>query len=146
MRLLAARRPKPKRWRDVPNGRLAYVIGNIMQKGPRTDNSTVVSYGAEGLSHPVNALFVVNNTMVTDHRQRRPLHFRGCGFPARHPARDGVMPPEAAPLQMTDYGRLQMVRSHQRYPIRDVPGRDRCLTAGWQAVEEEPEHPSTSSW
>lgn len=52
---------------DLPNGGLAYLIGNLIQKGPRADNSTLVSYGAEGHSYPINELCVVNNTMVSDH-------------------------------------------------------------------------------
>ncbi len=52
---------------DLPNGGLAYLIGNVLQKGPRAENRTIVSYGAEGLRHPVNELYVVSNTMVSDY-------------------------------------------------------------------------------
>jgi hypothetical protein len=52
---------------DLPNGGLAYLIGNIIQKGPHADNGTLVSFGAEGLAYPLNQLYVVNNTMVNDH-------------------------------------------------------------------------------
>ena len=51
---------------EFPNGGLAFVIGNIIQKGPETENSTAVSYGAEGLRHPLNELYFVNNTVVND--------------------------------------------------------------------------------
>jgi hypothetical protein len=52
---------------DAPNGGLTYVIGNLIQQGLGTDNSTVVAYGAEGLSSGrTHALYVVNNTMVND--------------------------------------------------------------------------------
>lgn len=54
---------------DLPNGGLAYVIGNLIQQGPQTDNSTIVSYGAEGLSHPQNELYLVNNTVVNDRNE-----------------------------------------------------------------------------
>jgi hypothetical protein len=51
---------------EFPNGGLALVIGNVIQHGPQTENSTIVSYGAEGLKHPLNELYFVNNTVVND--------------------------------------------------------------------------------
>jgi hypothetical protein len=52
---------------DVPNGGLTYVVGNLIQQGPNTDNPTMVSYGAEGLSSGrTHSLYVVNNTFVND--------------------------------------------------------------------------------
>jgi hypothetical protein len=51
---------------DFPNGGLSFVIGNVIQQGPATENSTIVSYGAEGLKHPLNELYFVNNTVVND--------------------------------------------------------------------------------
>jgi Right handed beta helix region len=51
---------------DLPNGGLSFVIGNVIQKGPESENSTAISYGAEGLQHPVNELYFVNNTVVND--------------------------------------------------------------------------------
>ena len=54
---------------DLPNGGRSYIIGNLVQKGPAAENSTLLSYGAEGMTHPVNQLFVVNNTFVNDRPQ-----------------------------------------------------------------------------
>ena len=51
---------------EFPNGGLAFVIGNVIQQGPETENSTIVSYGAEGLKNPLNELYFVNNTVVND--------------------------------------------------------------------------------
>jgi hypothetical protein len=51
---------------DLPNGGLSFVIGNVIQHGPEAENPTVVSYGAEGLQHPLNELYFVNNTVVND--------------------------------------------------------------------------------
>ena len=51
---------------DLPNGGLSYIVGNLLQQGPNTDNPAIVSYGAEGLTHPINTLYVVNNTFVND--------------------------------------------------------------------------------
>jgi hypothetical protein len=51
---------------EFPDGGLSLVIGNVIQHGPAAENPTVVSYGAEGLKHPLNALYFVNNTVVND--------------------------------------------------------------------------------
>ena len=50
---------------DLPNGGDAYLIGNTIQQGPQTDNSTIVSYGAE-TNDAGGALYMVNNTIVND--------------------------------------------------------------------------------
>ena len=34
---------------DLPNGGLSYVIGNVLQQGPATENDAIIAYGAEGL-------------------------------------------------------------------------------------------------
>jgi len=52
---------------DLPNGGRALVAGNVIVQGPRSENSTLVSYGAEGLTGS-GELWVVNNTLVN----RRP--------------------------------------------------------------------------
>ncbi|GAA1435604.1 right-handed parallel beta-helix repeat-containing protein [Mycobacterium cookii] len=49
---------------DVPNGGRTLVAGNVVVQGPRSENSTLVSYGAEGLTHSSRTLWVVHNTFV----------------------------------------------------------------------------------
>ncbi|MEO5656577.1 MAG: right-handed parallel beta-helix repeat-containing protein [Nitrospiria bacterium] len=51
---------------DLPNGGASFVIGNVIQQGPRTENTTILSYGAEGLGRGTNALYVINNTLFND--------------------------------------------------------------------------------
>ena len=51
---------------EFPNGGRAIVMGNLIQQGPATENSTVVSYGAEGYRWPENKLVMVFNTIVND--------------------------------------------------------------------------------
>ncbi len=53
---------------DLPNGGKSYVIGNVIEQGPSNDNSTLVSYMAEGAdpANPNHQLFVVNNTFRND--------------------------------------------------------------------------------
>jgi hypothetical protein len=54
---------------DLPNGGLSYVIGNMIEQGFRTENSTIVAYGEEGVTNPGSALYFVNNTVVNDARK-----------------------------------------------------------------------------
>jgi hypothetical protein len=51
---------------DLPNGGTALVSGNMIQQGAKTENSTMLSYGAEGLTNPNNVLVVAHNTLVND--------------------------------------------------------------------------------
>lgn len=51
---------------DLPNGGASYVIGNVIEQGPNSSNSTIVSYAEEGAANPVQELYVVNNTIVND--------------------------------------------------------------------------------
>jgi hypothetical protein len=52
---------------DLPNGGVALVIGNILQQGRNTENSTLISYGREGYIWPRNELYLASNTLVNDH-------------------------------------------------------------------------------
>jgi hypothetical protein len=61
---------------DFPNGGVVVVVGNLMHKGPRGNNSRVIAYGMEGVKHERNALCVVNNTMVYDHRHTNAFFVR----------------------------------------------------------------------
>jgi hypothetical protein len=51
---------------EFPNGGTAYVIGNIIQQSATTENSNIVSYGAEGYKSPKNELYLINNTLIND--------------------------------------------------------------------------------
>jgi len=53
---------------DLPNAGTSYIIGNLVQQGPSTQNATFVTYGVEGATpqNPGRTLFVVNNTFVND--------------------------------------------------------------------------------
>jgi len=51
---------------ELPNGGLAYVIGNIFQKSETADNSVLVAYGAEGPRWKDNALYLAHNTLIND--------------------------------------------------------------------------------
>jgi hypothetical protein len=51
---------------NLPQNGLSYVIGNLIQQGPNTENSTILSYGEENASNGRQELYVVNNTFVND--------------------------------------------------------------------------------
>ncbi len=51
---------------DLPDGGIAYLIGNIMQQGPLNENYGIVSFGAEKLKNEINEIYLVNNTIVND--------------------------------------------------------------------------------
>lgn len=51
---------------EFPNGGIAYVIGNIIQQAPASDDPAVVRMGAEGYRWPRNELYLVHNTLVDD--------------------------------------------------------------------------------
>jgi hypothetical protein len=53
---------------DLPNGGEAFLIGNVIQQGPHTENSTVISYGAEP-GAAGGPLYLVSNTIVSDRPQ-----------------------------------------------------------------------------
>jgi hypothetical protein len=52
---------------DFPNGGTVYFIGNIVEQGVNTGNSSMLAYGEEGSNNPNPALYVVNNTFY-NHR------------------------------------------------------------------------------
>lgn len=52
---------------DLPNGGLAIIIGNLIQKGPNTQNNNFLELGLEGLTNnPPHNLYVINNTFVNE--------------------------------------------------------------------------------
>lgn len=51
---------------NLPNAGTSYIIGNIIQQGPATGNSTIISYAEEGATNPDHSLFIINNTIVND--------------------------------------------------------------------------------
>lgn len=62
---------------DVPDAGLTYIIGNLIQQGPDTDNSTIVAYGAESANNGTQELYVINNTFVNDRGSGAFLSIRG---------------------------------------------------------------------
>jgi Right handed beta helix region len=51
---------------NLPNGGTSFLIGNLIQQGPSTDNAAIVAYAEEGATNAKADLYVVNNTFVND--------------------------------------------------------------------------------
>ncbi len=49
---------------EFANGGVAYVVGNVIEQGERTENPHLISYAAEGYRWPRNALYLVHNTLI----------------------------------------------------------------------------------
>lgn len=51
---------------QLPEGGIAYVIGNLIEQGSMGPNRTIVSIGGDGMQWPDHHVFLVNNTIVND--------------------------------------------------------------------------------
>jgi len=51
---------------DLPNGGEAFVMFNLIEQSRTTENSTLISYGAEGLEWNINRLWMESNTLVNN--------------------------------------------------------------------------------
>ncbi|HUW83580.1 MAG TPA: dockerin type I domain-containing protein [Phycisphaerae bacterium] len=51
---------------NIPNGGTSYIIGNMVEQGPYSQNSSIISYAEEGASNPDQHLYVINNTIVNN--------------------------------------------------------------------------------
>lgn len=49
---------------DFPSGGTVFLRGNLFHKGPNAENSTAISFGAEGVKWPVNTFEMLHNTVV----------------------------------------------------------------------------------
>lgn len=60
---------------NVPNGGTTYVIGNLIEQGPNSQNPAMLDYLSEGVepTNPGNDLYVVNNTFVNDRPNSGPF-------------------------------------------------------------------------
>ena len=50
---------------DVPDCGRTYIIGNVIEQGPNSGNSSIIAYGAES-SFNTQDLYVINNTIVNN--------------------------------------------------------------------------------
>ncbi len=53
---------------DLSNAGEAYIVGNILQQSPFTENYTLITYAPEGVRWEINKLFIIHNTLVNDRK------------------------------------------------------------------------------
>ena len=100
---------------DVPDCGRTYLIGNIIEQGPASENRGIVSYGAESASNPAE-LYVVNNTFVNDNRDGGTfIHVRDG---ARALVQNNIFEGPGTPWEGGD---VQARRNWIRLPLRSAP-------------------------
>lgn len=62
---------------DTPNGGVVTLVENVIQQGPKTQNKTLISYGAEGIKHDQNSLRLERNVLIDGAINGRFLKVRG---------------------------------------------------------------------
>ena len=62
---------------DIPNGGIAYLIGNIIQQGQKAENWAIAAFGMEDMSRPANTMYLINNTIVNDRHSGRFISTKG---------------------------------------------------------------------
>jgi Ca2+-binding RTX toxin-like protein len=55
---------------DVPNGGVLRMENNVIQQSVNSQNITMIEFGAEGLTHATNSLFLKNNVLINDMQGR----------------------------------------------------------------------------
>ena len=51
---------------DLPNGGNATITGNVIEKGPNSENPSFIAYGEEGASNPGSSVTIANNSFLND--------------------------------------------------------------------------------
>lgn len=51
---------------DLPNGGVAFVVGNLFGQSRRPQNPALLAFGAEGPAHADSALYAAHNTLIND--------------------------------------------------------------------------------
>lgn len=69
---------------DLPNGGLAIIVGNVIQKGTMPGNKTLLNWGEEGVTKTDKRVFVVNNTFVNDFGSGTFINIAGGGTLTAH--------------------------------------------------------------
>ncbi|MBI5531401.1 MAG: hypothetical protein HY898_01715 [Deltaproteobacteria bacterium] len=69
---------------DLPNGGLAIIVGNLVQKGPNPGNQILLTWGEEGNLKSDMRVFVANNTFVNDYTKGTFINIAGGGILTAH--------------------------------------------------------------
>ena len=116
---------------DLPNGGRSLIAGNVIIQGQNSENSTLISYGAEGFTDASRTLWVVNNTFVN----RRPTGtFVGLAEGSRAHLRNNLL---VGPGDLTNLVGIQ-AKANRRVGLQDFadPAADDFrLLAGSAAID-----------
>lgn len=117
---------------DLSNGGVAYVIGNVIDQSPRTENYHIIAFAPEGAKGERQQLFLVNNTLVNFlptgrfvwNNTRSPAYlydnlFVGAGDVMHGPA---VMRGNILAQPRTLLGRARQWLGLRRSPFSGLPG------------------------
>ncbi len=64
---------------DLSNGGRGYIIGNVIEKGPKAQNYNFIAMAMEGPTNSFQELYVIGNTMVLDRSSGVFVHSRSPG-------------------------------------------------------------------
>jgi hypothetical protein len=119
---------------DLPNGGNAYIIGNLIEQGPLTENPNLLAWHEEGgaAENPGTAIYVVNNTFVNDGPSGNFVMI-GAGAPSPAVIRNNIF---AGPGAITNQAAalLSANRSDANPAFADRTSYDYRLTAASPAV------------
>ncbi len=104
---------------EFPAGGQALVVGNLIEQSGTTDNSTIISYGAEGAPYPANELYLSHNTIFDD---RTPAgRYLDVRIPAHVSAYNNVLAGDAKwvlPAGSVDAGTIKAGWEDFALPVR----------------------------
>ena len=87
---------------NLPNGGLAVLVGNLIQKGPKAGNGTLFSWGEEGATNPDKRVFLSSNTFVNDHSSGTFVSVSGATLSAHNNLFIGAGTPSASGMLSAD--------------------------------------------
>lgn len=116
---------------DLPEGGRSLVAGNVVIQGPASENPTLVSYGAEGLTRASRRLWVVNNTFVN---RRTSGTYVALAEGTRAHLRNNLL---VGPGDLTDLAGVPAKANRRVGPAAfvDAAGDDFRLVAGSPAID-----------
>jgi hypothetical protein len=118
---------------DLPNGGLAVVVGNVIQKGAQSGNGALMAWGEEGASNPDKRVFIVGNTFVNDRSSGAFLNASGASLTVHDNifAGTGSVPAMLGADNLAGTDPEFVDRAHFDYHLRSTsPARGKAVDPG----------------